>query len=133
MFPVQAKCTSIHVTFSKTQLVLLVRFRNNHLVQAKRQFVTMHSNFVCKTDALPVQHVKGRTQVRDFWINQINFGKYRNDWGSKNQNDQKLGTGVDKSSIMSCLGDLLGPMSPLGDKGSNKCHFEMNLETAEND
>ena len=61
----------------------------------------------------------------------MHFGKYRNHWENKQQNEQKLGTGVDKA--LSCLGDLLGPMSTLGDIGSYKCHFEMNLETAGND
>ena len=64
-------------------------------------------------------------------MNEIHFEQYRSHWESKKQNDQKLGTGVDKA--LSCLGDLLGPMSTLGDIGSYKCHFEMNLETAEND
>ena len=63
-------------------------------------------------------------------MNQMHFGKYRNHWGNKQQNDQKLGTGVDKALL--CLGDLLGPMSTLGDIGSYKCHFEMILEIAEN-
>ena len=51
----------------------------------------------------------------------------------KQQNEQKLRTGVDKA--LPCLEDLLGPMSTLGDIGSYKykCHFEMNLETAGND
>ena len=61
----------------------------------------------------------------------MHFGKYRNHLENKQQNEQKLGTGVDKA--LSCLGDLLGPMSTLGDIGSYKCHFEMNLETAGHD
>ena len=61
----------------------------------------------------------------------MHFGKYRNHWENKQWNEQKLGTGVDKA--LSCLGDLLGPMSTLGDIGSYKCHFEMNLETAGHD
>ena len=53
-----------------------------------------------------------------------------NHWENKQQNEQKLGTGVDNA--LSCLGDLLGPMSTLGDIGSYKFHFEMNLGTAGN-
>ena len=60
----------------------------------------------------------------------MHFGKYRNHWEHKQQNDRQLGTGVDKA--LSCPGDL-GPMPTLGDIGSYKCRFEMNLETAEND
>ena len=74
---------------------------------------------------------KGSHQIRDFWMNQMHFGKYRNHWENKQQNDQQLGTGVDKA--LSGLGDLLGPMATLGNIGSYKCHFEMNLETAGND
>ena len=59
----------------------------------------------------------------------MHFWKYTNHWENKH-NDQKLGTGVDKA--LSCLGDLLGTMSTLGDIGSYKCHFEMNLETTGN-
>ena len=64
-------------------------------------------------------------------MNQMHFGKYRNLWGKRQQNDKQLGTGVDKA--LSSPGDLLGPMSTFGDTGSYKCHLEMNLETAGND
>ena len=107
------------------------RFGNYHPVQAKRQFHSMH-NSCCfsKTDALHVQQ-RVAPQIRDFWVYQMYFGRYRDHWENKQENDQKLGTGVDKA--LSCFGDLLGPMSTLGDIGSYKCHFEMNLETAGND
>ena len=72
---------------------------------------------------------KGSPQVRDLWVNQMHFGK-ETVGKTNNKHDQQLGTGVDKA--LSCLGDLPGPMSTLGDIGSYKCHFEMNLETAGN-
>ena len=64
-------------------------------------------------------------------MNPMHCGKRRNHWENKQQDYQKLGTGVDKA--LSGLGNLLGPMSTFGDIGSYKCHFEMNLETAGND
>ena len=99
-------------------------------MQAKRQFVIMHNSccfsktvdFTCST--------KGRLQPRAFgWI-ECTLENIET-IGTPKKYDQKLLTGVDKA--LSCLGDFLGPMSTLGDIRSNRCHFEMNLETAEDD
>ena len=64
-------------------------------------------------------------------MNHVHLNISNKTLGTQERNDPKPGKGVDKA--LSCLGDLLRPMSALGDIGSYKCHFEMNLETAEND
>ena len=113
---------------------VLGHFGNCHPVQAKQQSLSMH-NSCCfsRTDALHVpQRVAPKSETSGLIKCTLgNIGKYRNHLENKQRNEQKLGTSADKA--LSCLGDLPGPMSTLGDIGSYKCHVEMNLETAGNE
>ena len=55
--------------FSNMLYVLLGRFGNDNLVQARRQFVTMHSSCVfSKTDVLHVQHRVAPKSETSGWI-----------------------------------------------------------------